>query len=161
MIHRQSILAAGAALLAAAAFGCSDAPALKPMQMDGVAELPASKVQQVATYRCSVDLRNGHIDVNPGRRAGKEEETAWKNLSSRLKQDRLAYEVLIEQSEKNAKGGADWALVTVLETEADSGKLIRKFPVYEFWGSHDRGLPRALMVKDGRLQFFVQFWPAD
>jgi hypothetical protein len=146
-------------LAALAVAGCGS-PAKPPTQMEGVAELPGSKVP-VVTYRCSIDLATGRTDVQPGHRTGKEEEAAWKNLSPSLKKDHIAYEVLVEQGEKNAKGAADWALVTVLETDADSGKVLRKFPVYEFWGAHDRGSPRALMVKEGRLQFFVQFWPAD
>jgi hypothetical protein len=106
-----------------------------------------------------VDLATGQSDVHPGRRSGKEEEAAWKLLSPRLKQDERTYEVLIEHSEKNAQGHVDWALVSLLETDTASGKLLRKISVYEFWGAHDRGAARGLMMKDGRLQFFVQFWP--
>ena len=163
MIKSESFLRlACAGAFALAAWGCGSTPVMKaPMQMEGVAELPPSKNQQVATYRCSIDLHSGLIDVQPGKRSGKEEEAAWKNLSPNLKKGKTSYEVLIEHSEKNPKGLTDWALVSVLETESESGKLIRKFTVYEFWGAHDRGAPRALMVKDGHLQFFVQFWTAE
>jgi hypothetical protein len=143
-----------------AAWGCSSKPAMKPaMPMDGVAELPAPKSQQVATYRCSLNLATGQADVHPGKRAGKEEEAAWKNLSSTLKNGNFTYVVLIE--DEKAGKSTDWAMVTVLETDTASGKVIRKMPVYEFWGAHDRHSPRALMLKDGAFQFFLQFWTAD
>jgi hypothetical protein len=147
------------AALALAAAGCSSPPPKNPMQMQGVAELPGPRVQQVATYRCSIDLATGQAEVHAGRRSGKEEEAAWKVLSPRLKGDPASYEILIENSEKNAQGHVDWALVSVLETETGSGRLIRKIPVYEFWGAHDHGAARGMMVRDGRLLFFVQFWP--
>lgn len=143
-----------------AAWGCSSKPAVKPvMPMDGVAELPAAKSAQVATYRCSLNLANGQAEVHPGKRAGKEEEAAWKNLSPKLQKGTITYEVVIDD-EKSGKS-TDWAMVTVLETEGATGKIIRKMPVYEFWGSHDRHAPRGLVLKDGHLQFFVQFWTAD
>jgi hypothetical protein len=147
-------------VLALAVWGCSSKPAVKPMMpMDGVAELPAAKNQQVATYRCSLNLASGQAEVGPGKRMGKDEEAAWKILSSKLKQGNVTYEVVIE--DEKAGKSTDWAMVTVLETETGSGKVIRKLPVYEFWGAHDRHSPRALMMKDGHLQFFVQFWTAD
>jgi hypothetical protein len=149
-------------VFALGAWGCASSPAMKrPMPMEGVAELPAPKTRQVATYRCSVDLQTGQGDVKAGQRSGKDEEAAWKNLSPRIKQGSRSYEVFVEENEKNAKGSIDWAFVTVLETESGSGRLLRKIPVYEFWGNHDRQAPRALMIKDGHLQFFIQFWTAD
>jgi hypothetical protein len=99
--------------------------------------------------------------VKSGQRTGKDEEAAWNSLSPRLKRGNRSYEVLFEENERNAKGSSDWAFVSVLETESDSGTLLRKIPVYEFWGHHDRQGPRALMIKDGHLQFFVQLWTAD
>jgi hypothetical protein len=149
-------------ILALGAGGCSSAPPMKrTMPMEGVAELPPPKTRQIATYRCSVDLQNGQSDVKIGQRSGKDEEAAWKNLSPRIKQGSRAFEVFVEENEKNAKGSTDWAFVTVLETEAGSGRLLRKIPVYEFWGGYDRQAPRGLMLKDGHLQFFIQFWTAD
>jgi hypothetical protein len=163
MIKSASLLRlACAGAFALGAWGCGSTPVMKtPMQMEGVAELPPSKSQQVATYRCTIDLQSGLTDVQPGKRAGKEEEAAWKNLAPTLQKGKLSYEVLIEHAEKNGKGITDWALVTVLEKDSESGRLIRKFTVYEFWGAHDRGGPRAMMMKDGHLQFFVQFWTAQ
>src|SRR5258706_9990389 len=103
-----------------AAWGCSSKPAVKPvMQMDGVAELPASKSQQVATYRCNLNLATAQADVHPGKRTGKDEEAAWKNLSSKLQQGNITYEVVIDD-EKSGKS-TDWAMVTVLETDSEPG----------------------------------------
>jgi hypothetical protein len=143
-------------------WGCSSAPAPKsPMNMEGVVELPSPKVQQVATYRCSIDLQTGRREVKMDRRSGPDEEAVWNNLSRRIKNADRTYEVSVEETDKNAKGRSDWAFVTVLETETGTGKLLRKIPVYEFWGNHDRQTPRALMIKNGRLQFFIQFWTAE
>jgi hypothetical protein len=155
--------------LVAAAFvvalcGCgggTDAPVKRAMPMEGVVNLPVAKTKQVATYRCKVQLQTGEIEVKEDRRAGKDEETAWKNLSSKLKNGEKSYEVVVEQGEKNAKGHIDWALVTLIESEASTGRQIRKIPVQEFWGAHAMQTPRALMLKEGHFQFFIQFWPAE
>lgn len=148
--------------IAPAAWGCggSEAPANRTI-MEGALQLPVAKTKQVATYRCRVDLQTGEIEVREDRRTGRDEEAAWKSLSSKLKDGEKAYEVVIEQGEKNAKGLTDWAMVTVIETESATGRQIRKIPVHEFWGAHAMQTPRALMMKDGRFQFFVQFWPAE
>jgi len=159
-VHRLSGAALWAVVLGG--WGCSSEPATKsPTHMEGVAELPPAETQQIATYRCSVDLQSGKCDVKMDRRSGPDEEAAWNNLSPRIKQGNRAYEVSVEVNGKNAKGPMDWAFVTVLETDTDSGKLLRKIPVYEFWGKYDRQISRALLFKDGRLQFFVQFWTAS
>ena len=149
------------AILVAAA-GCGgESPMKRAMPMEGVVQLPVAKTKQVATYRCKVDLLTGEISVREDRRSGKDEEAAWKSLSPKLKDGEKTYEVVIEQAEKNAKGFVDWALVTLIESETETGRQIRKIPVQEFWGAHAMQTPRALMVKDGFFQFFVQFWPAE
>ncbi|MBI3858326.1 MAG: hypothetical protein HY293_21795 [Planctomycetes bacterium] len=163
MIKHELLRRLAPALFALAAAGCgSPETGLKrTMPMEGVVQLPPPKAKQVATYRCSINLATGHPEVKEDKRTGRDEEKAWMNLSPKFKQGDKGYEVVIEQSEKNAKGAIEWALVSVLETEAATGKLLRKLPVQDFWGAHDRQTPRALMMKDGRFQFFVQFWPAD
>lgn len=145
------------------AWGCSSSPAAKrPMPMEGVAELPGPKGQPVVTYRCAVDLASGTVQVQPGTRSGREEVAKWNKLSPRLAQGDISYEVLIEENDKSSKGTTDWAMVTVVESQSSSGKVIRSIPVYEFWGTHDQKAVRALMItKDGHLQFFVQFWTAE
>lgn len=150
-----------AALLALAAWGCGSEPEMKrATSMEGVVQLPPPKAKQVATYRCSVDLATGQSEVREDRRTGKAEEAAWKSVSPRIKHEARTYEVVIEQGEKNKKGATDWAFVTVVESDS-AGNVLRKLPVQEFWGAHDSQTPRALMMKDGRFQFFVQFWPTE
>jgi hypothetical protein len=133
----------------------------KTMQLEGVLQLPPPKSQQVATYRCTIDLATAKADVQPGKRSGAEEEAAWNNLSTKLKSADLVYEVVIEENAKSAKGTNEWSLVTLLETQVSTGKLLRKISVQEFWGVHDRHAARGLRMKDGHVHFFVQFWPAE
>ena len=131
-----------------------------PMPLEGVVQLPPSKGGQVATYRCTIDLATGKADVNPGRRSGPDEEAAWNKMSPRLRKGEGSLEIVFEENEKDPKAAAqDWALVSVVETDA-AGKVLRKLPVREFWGAFDSHTQRALMLKDGRFQFFVQFWAA-
>lgn len=152
-----------AVALVAAACGCGGAegPIKRAMPMEGVVQLPVAKTKQVATYRCTVDLQTGETQVKEDRRAGREEETAWKVVSPKLTHGEKAYEVIVEKGEKNAKGHIDWALVTLIENEASTGKQIRKIPIQEFWGAHAMQTTRALMMKEGTFQFFIQFWPAE
>ena len=160
MISKLELLAPLAVVLA---LGCggSEGSLKRTMPMEGVVQLPVAKSKQVATYRCKVDLQTGEIEVKEDRRTGRAEETAWKSLSPKLKTEAKTYEVVIEQGDKNAKGHVDWALVTLIESDAETGTQVRKIPVQEFWGAHAMQTPRALMMKDGNFQFFVQFWPAE
>jgi hypothetical protein len=161
VMTKLELCAALSVALALAGCGGSEGTVKRAMPMEGVVQLPVAKTKQVATYRCKIDLQTGEVSVKEDRRAGRDEETAWKSLSPKLKDEEKAYEVVVEQGEKNAKGHVDWALVTLIESEASSGKQIRKIPVQEFWGAHAMQTTRALMVKEGAFQFFVQFWPAE
>lgn len=161
MNKRELLRATLPALLAlAAACGGSEPELKRATSMEGVIQLPPPKAKQVATYRCMVDLSTGQSEVREDKRTGKAEETAWKSVSPKIKHEARTYEVVIEQGEKNKKGATDWAFVTVVEKDA-AGNVLRKIPVQEFWGAHDSQTPRALMMKEGRFQFFVQFWPAE
>lgn len=153
----------GLVLVAAlGAWGCggSSAPAKRAMPMEGVVQLPPSK-NGVATYRCTIDLSTGKSEVSERRRSGADEEAAWNKMAARLKNNDKTLEVVFEENEKATKGAAaEWAQVSVVESDA-AGKVLRKIPVQEFWGGFDSHTQRALMMKDGRFQFFVQFWTAE
>ena len=147
--------------LALAAWGCgSPVPAQRTMPLEGVVQLPQTKGGQVATYRCSIDLASGKADVTAGTRSTPEEIAVWNRVSSKLKKDERSYEIVFEENEKNPqRTAADWALVSVVESNA-AGKQLRKIPVQEFWGAFDNHAMRALRLKDGQFHFFVQFWAA-
>lgn len=152
----------GLILLAAAlAAGCGS-PATTPrtMPLEGVIQLPQTKGGQVATYRCAIDLATGKADVAPGTRSAPEEIALWNRVSSKIKKDDRSYEIVIEENEKNPqRTTTDWAQVTIVETDA-AGKVLRKFPLQEFWGAFDQHATRALRLKDGHFHFFIQFWAA-
>jgi hypothetical protein len=152
-----------ALILVLGAWGCggSSTPTKRAMALEGVMQLPPSKGGQVATYRCSIDLSTGKAEVSDRRRTGTDEEAVWNKMSPRLRNDDRTLEIVFEENEKATKGAAaDWALVSVVESDA-AGKILRKIPVQEFWGAFDSHTQRALMMKDGRFQFFVQFWTAE
>jgi hypothetical protein len=149
------------ALLGIWGCGGSSALAKRAMPMEGVIQLPPSKGGQVATYRCTIELATGKVEVTDRRRSGADEEAVWNQMSARLHNNDRSLEIVFEENEKATKGdAADWALVSVVESDA-AGKFLRKIPVQEFWGAFDSHAQRALMMKDGRFQFFVQFWTAE
>jgi hypothetical protein len=150
-------------IVAVGAWGCggSSMPAKRTMPLEGVIQLPPSKGGQVATYRCTIDLSTGKAEVSDRRRSGADEEAVWNKMSPRLRNNDRTLEIVFEENDKATKGApAEWALVSVVESDA-AGKILRKIPVQEFWGAFDSRTQRALMMKDGRFQFFVQFWTAE
>lgn len=146
----------GTALLAMVALlaGCRPEQADPPVPA-GTTHLPSLGARQVASYRCTVDLVSGNVEVLPTTRSDMESEPGWNDLSDRKTLGGRTFRIVIGHNGKKHQFFPDRVLVSVVAT---SGASVRTLRVQEFLGAHENHGPRALTLSEGRLRFFMQFW---
>lgn len=131
----------------------------------GSTKLPRLGGRQVAPYRCTVDLHAGKVGIDHPKDIDKDEEAVWNDLAEKISRDGHTFQIIMEDNQKTKKGGIpgfpDWVRVSLVEIDDKTKKVIRTIPIQEFQGEHERHGPRALILKDGKIRFWMQFWVDD
>jgi hypothetical protein len=153
--------------------GCSRSSSEATVQADpqaevappGTTRLPRLGGHKTAAYRCTIDTVTGKAEVDLPKDLEKDEEAAWNDLSEQISRDGHTFQVVMADNKKERKGGIpgfpDRVRVSISEVDARTKKLLRSIPVQEFQGEHERHGPRALLLKEGKIRFWMQFWVND
>src|ERR1041384_742175 len=76
--------------------------------------------------------------------------------------DGHTFQVVMVDNKKERKGGIpgfpDRVRVSISEVDDHTKKILRSIPVQEFEGEHEQQGPRALILKGGKIRFWMQFW---
>jgi hypothetical protein len=141
----------------------ADPPAQSPPT--GTTRLPRLGGRKIAPYRCKVDLATGKTELDLPKDLEKDEEAVWNDLSEQISRDGHTFQILIEDNKNKKKGGIpgfpDWVRVSISELDNETKKIIRTIPIQEFQGEHEGHGVRALILKDGKIRFWMQFWVND
>jgi hypothetical protein len=112
-----------------------------------------------------MDLGTGKIEVTQPKDREDDEKAVWDNLDKEIVKNGRAYRVTYEDNarkpDRKSPGLPDWVRVSVVESDERGGDILRTIPVQDFRGEHERHGHRALLLKDGILRFWIEFWTND
>jgi hypothetical protein len=132
----------------------------------GTTTFPRVGGRKVVPFRCRVDLATGRVAVDRPRDLEKDEAASWDELSAKISRGGRTYQILIEDNKAKTMKELpprypDCVRVSIAEFDDRTRERIRTLPVQEFQGEHEDHGPRAFILKDGALRFWMEFWTND
>lgn len=135
----------------------------------GTTWLPRLGGRQVAAYRCTIDLKTGTTELDQPRDYSEYEQAAQNKPADHISWEGRTYQILMEDNKgghpKKPEGTVpwfpDWVRVSLNEIDENSPKVLWTIPVQEFRGQHERHAVRALLIKEGKIRFWMSFWVDD
>jgi len=131
----------------------------------GTTTFPPVGGRRVVPCRCRIDLGTGMIQVTQPKDLEDDESAVWKSPAKEIVKNGRRYRVTLEdrtsERDRASSGLSDWVRVSVVESDERTGAILRKLPIQDLRGKHERHDGRALVLKDGVLRFWIQFWTDD